>query len=63
MNDQNFKNLCFKVLSFCKILKMREKNIMKSANFFVFVLYCAKRRCSQIKSQLKVEKEDGRETP
>ena len=42
---------------------MREKNIMKSANFFVFVLYCAKRRCSQIKSQLKVEKEDGREAP
>ena len=31
---------------------------MKSANFFVFVLYCAKRRCSQINPQLKVETED-----
>ena len=36
------------------------KNIMKSANFF---LNCKKRRCSQIKPQLKVEKEDGREEP
>ena len=25
MNDQNFKNLSFKVFYFCKILKMREK--------------------------------------
>ena len=39
------------------------KNIMKSANFFVFVLYCTKRRCSEIKPQLKVEIEDGREAP
>jgi len=30
------------------------KKIMKSANFF-FVLNCKKRRCSQIKPQLKVE--------
>ena len=36
---------------------------MKSANFFVFVLYCTKIRCSQIKPQLKVEIEDGREAP
>ena len=34
---------------------------MISANFFCFVLYCTKRRCSQIKPQLKVEIEDGRE--
>ena len=30
---------------------------------FVFVLFCSKRRCSQIKSQLKVETEDGRKAP
>ena len=29
---------------------------MKFANFFIFVFYCTKRRCSQIKQQLKVEK-------
>ena len=29
---------------------------MKFANFFIFVFYCTKRRCSQIKEQLKVEK-------
>ena len=40
-----------------------QKNIMKSAHFFVFVLYCTKRRCSEIKPQLKVEIEDGREAP
>ena len=34
------------------------KNIMKSANFFVFVLNCTKRRCTQIKPQFKVEIED-----
>ena len=35
------------------------KNILKSANFF----YTVKGECSQIKPQLKVEKEDGREAP
>ena len=30
---------------------------------FVFVLYCTKRRSLQIKPQLKVEIEDGREAP
>jgi len=40
-----------------------QKIIMKSANYFVFVLYCTKRRCSEIKPQLKVEIEDGREAP
>ena len=34
---------------------MHEKNITKSANFFVIILYCTKRRCSQIEQQLKVE--------
>ena len=33
---------------------------MKSAYFFVFVLNYTKRRCSDIKQKLKVEKEDGR---
>ena len=33
---------------------------MKFANFlYFFVLYCTKRRCSEIKPQLKVEIEDG----
>ena len=37
-----------------------QKNIMKSANFF---LYVTKRRCPQIKPQLKVEIEVWREAP
>ena len=35
--------------------------MMKHANFEKKNLYCTKRRCSQIKPQLKVKKEDGRE--
>ena len=50
MNDQNFKNLCLKVFSFVKL-------------FFVFVFYCTARRCSEIKIQLKVVIEGGREAP
>ena len=46
------KKLCHKFCDFCKILKMRE-NITKSANSVVIVLYCTKRRCSQIELQLK----------
>jgi len=42
MNHPNFKNLSSKVFNFCKILKMRKKNIMKSANFFIGVLYSSK---------------------
>ena len=49
-----------KVFYFEKFWKCA-KNIMKYANFFVFVLYCTKRRCSEIKPQLKDEIEDGRE--
>jgi len=63
MNDPNFKNLCLKVFLFLKNFENAQKNIMKSANFFVFVLYCTKRRCSEVKPQLKVEIEDGREAP
>ena len=48
---------------FLKNFENAQKNIMKSANFFVFVLYCTKRRCSEIKPQLKVEIKDGREAP
>ena len=56
MNDQNFKNVFFILVNFGNA----RKNIMKSANFFVVVLYCTKRRCSpQIKPQLKVEIEDS----
>ena len=41
---------------------MRFKNIINSANFlFVIILYCTKRRCSQIEPQFKVELEDKRE--
>ena len=52
-NDQNLKNLCLK-LFYSEIL-------WNPQTFFVFVLYCTKRRCSQIKPQLKIEIEDGRE--
>ena len=36
---------------------------MKFANFFVFVFYCRKRRCSQIEPQLKHKIKDVREAP
>ena len=62
MNDQNFKNMCLKLFIFVNFANAR-KNNMKSANFFVFVLYCTKRRRSEIKPELKVEIEDGREAP
>ena len=42
---------------------MREKILRNPQTFFVFVLYFAKRRCSQIKPQKEVEIEDGREAP
>ena len=50
-----------KVFLFLKFKNWR-KNISKSTNFFVIVLY-TKRRCEQIEPQLKVETEDGREAP
>ena len=53
--------MCLKVFYSCKILKMREKKLWNPQTFFVFVLYCTKRRSSQIKPQLKVEIGDGRE--
>ena len=53
MNDQNFKNLCLKVF-LLKNFENAQKN-GKSANIFW--------RCSQIKSLLKVEIEDGCEAP
>ena len=43
----------FKNFLFLKSFENAQKNIMKSANFFF--LYCTKGRCSEIKSQLKVE--------
>ena len=61
MNEQNLKNLFLKVFYFCKIFKMREKILRNPQTFFVFVLYCTKRRCSQIKPHIEVEIEDGRE--
>ena len=61
MEDQNNKNLYLTVFGFLKILRMREKNITKSANFFVIFLYCKKRRCSHIEPQAQVKKEVGRE--
>ena len=59
MDAQNYKNVCPKVIDFCKFLKLREK-YYDSFNFclFVIVLYCTQRRCSQIKPQLKVGIED-----
>ena len=49
----------FKGFLFLQNFENARKNIMKSENFFVFVLYCTKRRCSEIKPQLKVELENG----
>ena len=34
--EENYKHLCPEVFNFCKSLKMREKNISKSVNFFWF---------------------------
>ena len=59
MDALNYKNVCPEDFEFFKILKMREKNVIKSANFFVIVLYCTKRIYLQIEPQL----EDGREAP
>ena len=60
MDAKNFKNLCPKRFLFYKSLKMREKILVYPRSFlFVIVLYGTKRRCSQIKPQLKVEREDG----
>ena len=42
---------------------MREKIFSKPQIFKISFLYCAKRRCFQIKPHLKVEKEDGRKAP
>ena len=59
MDAKNYKNVYPKVFDFCKILKCATKyyEIPK------FVLFCTKWRYSQIKPQLKVEIEDGREAP
>ena len=62
MDAQNYKNLCPKVFDFYRILKMQcaKKILLNLELFFDIVLYCTKRRCSQIEPQLKVEIEDGR---
>ena len=41
---------------------MREKKYYEIRRLF-YVLFCTKTRCSEIKPQLKVEIEDGREAP
>ena len=61
MHDQNFKNVCLKVFYFCYFENARKKYNEIRKLLFCFVLYCTKRRCSQIKPRLKVEREDGRE--
>ena len=53
-DDPNLKYFCLKVLYF-KVLIIREKNIMKSANIFLYTVQSTKRKCSQIKQQIKVE--------
>ena len=63
MNAQNYKNVCPKDFDFCEILKMREKIFENSRKFFVIILYCKKRRCSQIELQIKVQIEDVRKAP
>ena len=55
--------ICVSKFLFLKNFENVQKIIMKSANFFVFVLNCTKRSYSEIKPQLKVEIADGREAP
>ena len=62
MDAQNFKKLSPNFFDFCKILKCAKK-YYEIGKLFIYVLYCTKRRCSQIMPQLKVEIEDGREAP
>ena len=50
-----------KVFYFVKILKMREK--FWNPQIFCLFLYSTKRKCAQIKPQLKVEIEVGHEAP
>ena len=54
-----FQKFVFKSFLFFEILKMREKILWNPQTFF----FCTKRRCSQIKPQLKVEIGDEREAP
>ena len=49
------QKIALKVFYFCKIFKA-QANIMKSVKFFIFVLYCTKRTCSQIEPQLLKKK-------
>ena len=56
-----FQKFVFKSFFCFEILKMREKNEIRK--LCCFVLYCTKRRCLQIKPQLKVEIKDGRGAP
>ena len=62
MDAKNYKNVYPKVFDFCKILKCATK-YYEIPKLFCFVLFCTKWRYSQIKPQLKVEIEDGREAP
>ena len=58
MDAQNYKKLYAKAFGFCEILKMREQ-IFEIGNFFCgFLLYTTRRKCSQIKQQLKVKIEE-----
>ena len=55
---QNYKNVCPKVINFCKFFKMREKKLCCTLTFLFVILYCTQRRCSQIQPKLKVEIKD-----
>ena len=47
-----------KLLIFVKFKKCAKKYLKIRELFFVIVLYCTKRRCSEIDQQLKVKVED-----
>jgi len=56
MDAQNYKKLYLKLLQiFVKFKKCAKKYLKIRHNFTVIVLYCTKRRCSQIKPQLKIK--------
>ena len=60
MDAQSFKKLYPKAFNLHELLKTHEKIFENPRTFFLFVLYCTKRRCSQIEPQLKVKIEDER---
>ena len=63
MNDLKFQKFVLNDFLLVKLWKCANKYYEMRNLFLVLVLYCRKRRFSQIKPQLKVKKEDERDVP